>query len=258
MSTGTLISTDNDTAYRNRLKEFSMAISEILFAGHSAVFLRNSSTTIAIDPWLSANPSCPDELKEPENLDLIILTHGHSDHAADAVRLAKNFGCFVCATFELATLLVQEGVAEKNVLFMNKGGTLEWEGFSITLTNAFHSSSYETSSGQIAYAGEPCGVIVHDGIRAFYHAGDTCLFEDMKLIGRNYRPEVAFLPIGDRFTMNPIEAAQAARLINCATVIPIHWGTFPQLTGTPEEFVEALEDADAKPVIMNPGDIYRV
>ncbi|MCB0337745.1 MAG: metal-dependent hydrolase, partial [Bdellovibrionales bacterium] len=182
-----------------------MSFQKIVFAGHSACFIHTKELVIAIDPWLQANPSCPDDLKSPDKIDLIVLTHGHFDHASEAAGLAKSLGSKVIATFELAQLLGNEGVPESQLCPMNKGGTLEIEGLNVSLTHAMHSSSYETASGP-QYAGEACGVVLGDGIRNLYHAGDTALFSDMSLIKDQYQPEIALLPIGDRFTMGPVEA----------------------------------------------------
>lgn len=233
------------------------ALSTLTFAGHSAVFIEAGDKTIAIDPWLESNPKCPENLKNPEKIDLIVLTHGHSDHASDAARLAKSYGSTLAATYELAVIMVSEGVPEQNVQFMNKGGTIEWEGLKITLTNAFHSSSYDTANGPV-YAGEPCGVILQDGSFTIYHAGDTCLFKDMKLIGKRYEPDLALLPIGDRFTMGPEEAAKAAKYVRAKAAIPIHFGTFPLLTGTAEEFKEACLPLGIDTITLQPGESYTI
>lgn len=217
-----------------------MTIQRITYAGHSAVFLETQDLTIAIDPWLEGNPRCPENLKNPARLDLIVLTHGHSDHASDAPRLAKKYDAFVIATYELAMIMIEEGVHPDKVIAMNKGGTSSFRSFSISLTHAFHSNSFDTAKGT-RYAGEACGVIVNDSQRSIYHAGDTALFSDMKLIAENFKPEIALLPIGDRFTMGPKEAAIAAELIKPKIVIPIHYKTFDLLSGTPEQFVKELQ-----------------
>ncbi|MCB0334288.1 MAG: metal-dependent hydrolase [Bdellovibrionales bacterium] len=232
-----------------------MSIESITFAGHSAVFLNAGDSVIAIDPWLEGNPSCPNELKSPKRIDLIVLTHGHADHASEAVHLAKQYGSKIAATYELAVLMQQEGVAPEQTFPMNKGGTISWNGFTVTLTNAFHSSSYDTAKGTV-YAGEACGVIIGDGSRHIYHAGDTCLFEDMALIQKRYQPEIALLPIGDRFTMGPEEAAQAAKLIGCKLAIPIHYKTFDLLTGTAEEFSKACGALSIETLALEPGQTH--
>lgn len=234
-----------------------MRIKSITYAGHSAVFFESDTLTVAIDPWLEGNPKCPEQLRNPKRLDLIILTHGHSDHAGDAPRLAKHYGAKVVATWELAMIMINEGVADSHVVPMNRGGTVDLAGIKITLTNAYHSSSYEGRNGTV-YAGEACGVVLGDAARNFYHAGDTSLFSDMKLIGDFYRPEYALLPIGDRFTMNPKEAAKAASLLRCRCAIPLHWGTFDLLTGTPQAFKKECENFDVEALTLNPGDSYKV
>lgn len=234
-----------------------MRISEITFAGHSATFFRGEGTTIAIDPWLEGNPACPASLKTPARLDLIVLTHGHADHAGEAASLAKHHGSTIIAAWELAMILVNEGVPQNKVVPMNKGGTFEWNGLGITLTHAMHSSSYDTPTGAL-YAGEPCGIVLTDAVRSIYHAGDTALFNDMSLIREMYHPEIALLPIGDRFTMGPKEAAIAAKLIGAKTVIPIHYGTFDMLTGTVAAFRKACPAEVCKIVELPPGETYRL
>ncbi|MCB0338570.1 MAG: metal-dependent hydrolase [Bdellovibrionales bacterium] len=230
-----------------------MIFESITFAGHSAVFFNASNKVVAIDPWLEGNPRCPNTLMNPSKLDLIVLTHGHSDHANDVVRLSKSTGCKIAATFELCSLLVQAGIPESRIIYMNKGGTVDVDGVLVTLTNAYHSSSFETERGAV-YAGEPCGVILRDEKRAIYHAGDTSLFSDMSLIKEFYAPQVALLPIGDRFTMGPKEAAKAAKLVGCTTAIPIHYDTFDLLTGTAKEFQTACGQFQISTTILAPGE----
>jgi len=235
-----------------------MKINEILFAGHSAVILKGDEATIAIDPWLEGNPLCPDNLKNPDKLDYIVLTHGHADHASDTVRLAKATGATVLATFELAMLLADEGVSQDNLLPMNKGGTIHFKDFSISLTQAFHSSSFDTHSGETRYAGEPCGVVVKAANTSIYHAGDTCLFSDMQLIKEEYNPKIALLPIGDCFTMGPSEAAIAAQYTGCKLAIPIHFNTFEALTGTAQEFSEACKGLGIEAKELQPGESFKL
>lgn len=229
----------------------------IIYAGHSAVFIESKDFVIAIDPWLN-NPLCPPNLKNPQKLDLIILTHGHSDYAGDAPALAKKTGAKVAATFELAQILAGEGVAPGKLIFMNKGGCVKLGDLTISLVHAFHSSSYDTKAGPV-YAGEACGVVIKDGTTSIYHAGDTALFSDMKLIGEIHKPDIALLPIGDCFTMGPNDAARAAEFIGAKTVIPIHHTTFPPLTGTPEAFAKACETWVGDKVrveILKPGEAF--
>lgn len=232
----------------NNIKNFT-------FAGHSAVFFETDNNMIAIDPWLYDNPMCPDSLKNPK-LDLIILTHGHADHASDVLRLALGNDTAVVATYELAMILRKEGLEEFQVIPMNKGGTLNHNGLSITLTHAMHSNSFDTSNGTL-YAGEACGVVIKDSVNSFYHAGDTALFSDMTLIRDIYEPGYAFLPIGDRFTMGPKEASKAQQLLKAKNVIPIHFNTFEMLTGTLSEFKNNLQ-LDANLIELNPGEKYEI
>lgn len=236
-----------------------MKFSKITFAGHSAIFVEGDGKSIAIDPWLEGNPLCPEGLKQPAKIDLIALTHGHSDHAGDTCRLVKHFGCQFAATYELVNLLVSEGAPSEKGIYMNKGGTVDWQGVSLTLTNALHSSSYDTASGTV-YAGEPCGLILKGANHTIYHAGDTALFSDMQLIAEFYQPDIALLPIGDRFTMGPREAARAAKWVGAKLLIPIHYGTFDMLTGTVEEFRAACkaEKLDAEIVAIAPGESHSI
>jgi L-ascorbate metabolism protein UlaG (beta-lactamase superfamily) len=236
----------------------------ITYAGHSAVFLEGVSHLLAIDPWLKTNPLCPDALKNPERIDTIVLTHGHSDHADDAVRLGKRYGASLYATYELAMLLKNEGYPEDKIVPMNKGGTVTINTtdqsepvLRVTLTHALHSSSFDTAQGP-RYAGEACGVVISTPGCSFYHAGDTALFSDMALIATTYAPDYAFLPCGDRFTMGPKEAACAAKLIGSKWNIPIHHTTFPLLTGTPEQFSEECRALDCNPLIIAPGTSFHV
>ena len=234
-----------------------MGIREVKYLGHSAVLINYNESVIAIDPWLINNPACPDALKTPEQVDLIILTHGHSDHASEAPELAKRTGAEIVATYELCNIMISEGVDGSKVHYMNKGGTIGWNGLQITLTDAKHSSSYDLPTGPV-YAGEACGTIVNDGTTTLYHAGDTLLFRDMESIRELYHPEIALLPIGDRFTMGPHEAAKAATLLGVKHAIPIHYGTFDLLTGTAEEFVTACSKYEVEPRILAPGETFSI
>jgi L-ascorbate metabolism protein UlaG (beta-lactamase superfamily) len=232
-----------------------MKLDKITYAGHSAVLLSNDSFCLAIDPWLKDNPLCPKELKTPDRLNLIVLSHGHADHAGDVLRLSQEYSTHLVATYELAQALIADGYPSDKVVMMNKGGTTEIEGLKITLTHALHSSSYDSKNGTV-YAGEACGVVVQAEKSTFYHAGDTCLFSDMRLIGQRYAPQVAFLPIGDHFTMGPVEAAQAAKLVEADITIPIHHSTFGLLTGTPEQFAKECHKVEIESLTLKPGQTH--
>lgn len=247
----------------------SQCFTSISYAGHAAVFLEGINHVLAIDPWLETNPLCPDALKNPEKIDTIVLTHGHSDHADDAVRLGKQYGAQLCATYELAMLLKNEGYPEDKIVPMNKGGTTTIDiansdiadsgtpQIKVTLTHAIHSSTFDTAQGP-KYAGEACGVVISTPDRTFYHAGDTALFSDMALISKTYAPDYAFLPCGDRFTMGPKEAAYAAKLIGAKWNIPIHHSTFSLLTGTPEQFSDECKAQDCNSLIIEPGKSFPI
>ena len=208
----------------------------ITYFGHSTFSLTTPSGAVAmIDPWVMNNPRCPKELKKVERLDVIFASHGHSDHIGDLVELGKKHKPEIVAIFELAMWLGKKGLG-KSIRPMSKGGTQTVGEFSVTMTHAFHSSSVEDGD-HLLYAGEAAGLIIRmPGGFTVYHAGDTSVFGDMKLIGDLYKPDLAMLPIGDNFTMGPHEAALAVKFLGVKEVIPMHYATFPQLTGTPEEF----------------------
>lgn len=231
----------------------------ITYAGHSAVFVECAGLKVAIDPWLKGNPVCPQSLLHPGHLDLIVLTHGHADHAGDAVRVSHESGARIAATFELGTIMVNEGVAPDRVISLNKGGSTQISnqaGGSITvqLTHAFHSNSYHSHKHGTQYAGEACGVILSGDSWCVYHAGDTALFGDMRLIGETQKPDVALLPIGDHFTMGPIDAAHAASMLGCTYAIPIHYRTFDLLTGTYPAFASACAARGIESIELQPGE----
>ena len=204
----------------------------LTWLGHAAFRLDTpGGRRVYIDPFLSGNPKCPASEQSPERVDLILLTHGHDDHVGDTLSLAERHSCPVIAQVELRGWLQRNGLVEDSGLALNKGGTVAVQGLRVTLTNAFHSSS--ASDG--TYTGEACGLVVEleSGFR-LYFAGDTCVFGDMRLIGRIYAPDLAVLPIGDHYTMGPGEAAIALELLGVERCVPCHYGTFPLLTGTPE------------------------
>ena len=208
----------------------------LTWLGHAAFRIESpGGKRIYVDPFLNGNPSCPEAEVEPERVDAIFLTHGHVDHVGDTVALAQKFDCPVYAQVELRGWLSTQGLTENMAEAFNKGGTIAWEGIKATLTDGNHSSSAHDGT----YLGESCGVVLEleDGFK-LYFAGDTNVFGDMALIARIYEPDVAVLPIGDHFTMGPREAAVALELLGVKRCIPSHYGTFPILTGTPEQLRE--------------------
>jgi len=211
----------------------------LTWLGHAAFRIDSpGGKRIYVDPFLTGNPSCPENDREPERVDAIYLTHGHSDHMGDTVRLAESFDCPVVAPIEICDWVDRTGVAE-GWHDPNKGGTVELDGIKVTLTHAQHSSSANDGT----YLGEPCGLLfeLEDGFK-LYFAGDTNVFGDMALIARIYEPELAVLPIGDHYTMGPREAAVALELLGVKRCVPSHYGTFPILTGTPERLRELAPD----------------
>jgi L-ascorbate metabolism protein UlaG (beta-lactamase superfamily) len=228
---------------------------KITYYGHSAFKLSGAGVNVLIDPWLS-NPLLNTPLNRVGQVDLILVTHGHGDHVGETVPLAQMTGATVVAIHELSQILAEQGVAK--VVGMNKGGTLSAAGLEITMTQAVHSSTMDVS-GKMVPAGEAGGFVVQfpNGFTV-YHAGDTAVFKDMELIKELYQPELALLPIGSHYVMNPREAALACRLIKPKWVIPMHYKTFPVLTGTPEELIELLKaEPEIKVIVLQPGETVK-
>src|SRR3712207_482892 len=214
----------------------------ITYLGHSTFrFTTAGGEQILIDPFLTDNPQTPEELKRVGELDSILITHGHFDHFSDVLPLQGQTGATTVSNFEIFAYLQRQGIA--NAMPIQKGGTIEVGGLKVTATNAFHSSSIALDDGSLIYGGEPLGYVIEfeSGFR-LYHAGDTCIFGDMQLIGELYRPDLALLPIGDQVVMSPFEAAHAARLLGVSHVVPMHYQTFPFFPGTAEEFQQHLSE----------------
>ena len=223
------------------------------FLGHATVYLESSGTKILVDPFLTGNPKASAKADDLE-ADFIVLTHGHNDHIADALPIAKRTGASIISTFELACWLGNQGAKASP---QNHGGWCKYPFGAVKFTPAFHSSSVPDENGRPTYLGDPAGAIIQIGAKTVFHAGDTALFSDMRLIGDDVAIDLAFLPIGEHFTMGPKDAAKAVEFLHPQVVVPIHYGTFPALFGDPKEFAR-LAEGKAKVVILGPGESVEV
>jgi L-ascorbate metabolism protein UlaG (beta-lactamase superfamily) len=224
---------------------------EITWLGHGTFqFQLASGEVIILDPWTEGNPAYPQQHKIAK-IDLMLISHGHFDHIHDAVPLAKKFSPQVAAIYETCQWLEAQGV--KNLNPMNKGGSQKIGPVTITMTHAIHSCGI-LDDGKIIYGGEAAGYVLRlDDGRVIYFSGDTNVFADMELIQQIYQPELAFLPIGDLYTMSPREAAVACRLLKVKKVIPMHFGTFPPLTGRPEQLAQLIQGSGTEVWALEPG-----
>ncbi|HVU45316.1 MAG TPA: metal-dependent hydrolase [Terracidiphilus sp.] len=228
----------------------------VTWLGHSTVLVQTpGGANILIDPFIEHNPKYPSDFELPSNLHYILLTHGHGDHISDVVPVAKKHGSKVVAIYELANYIAGKGV--ENTIGMNLGGSVELEDVTATMVDARHSAGAQDEQG-VHYVGVAAGYVLTlaNGL-VLYHAGDTSPFRDMELIRELYRPKVAMLPIGGFYTMGPKEAALAVRFIAPEVVLPLHWGTFPPLKGTPEQLA-ALVEPGVKVVSWKPGEEFTV
>jgi len=220
-------------------------MARVTWFGHAAFQLDLAGKTILIDPWLDGNPLSPIKASDISRADIIYVTHDHSDHLGDAIAICKRTGATFVSTFELGNYAGENGI--KDIIGFNIGGCAEVKGIKLHMVQAFHTSS----------KGAPTGVVIEGEGKTIYHAGDTGLFMDMKLIGQLYKPNLALLPIGGYYTMGALEAAEAVRLLKPKVVIPMHYKTFPVLAQTADEFVKKVRKrARVKVVVLNPGGSF--
>jgi L-ascorbate metabolism protein UlaG (beta-lactamase superfamily) len=225
----------------------------ITWYGHSTfVITTPGGKRIVTDPWLEGNPKCPPDMKKISAADLILVSHGHSDHTGDLIPVSRATNAPVIAVFELTQWFERKGLS--NLQGMNIGGTISAAGLEITMVPAVHSSSVVENDVNV-YLGNPAGFVVRmENDQSFYFAGDTSLFGDMRLIAEVHAPQIAFLPIGDHFTMGPDAAARSARMLGVRQVVPMHYGTFPILTGSPQRLKQLVDPLGIDVLILKPGE----
>lgn len=230
----------------------------ITWLGHATVLVTTpAGTNILIDPFIEHNPKFPKGYKLPEKIGLMLLTHGHQDHIADALPVAIKHGPSVFGMYELIAWLQSKGLAQSQGIGMNTGGSHRHADATFTMTEARHSSGI-ADGDKTVYGGDPGGfVIAIDNGPVLYHAGDTALFSDMQLIRDLHHPQLAMLPIGDHYTMGPKAAAVAAKFLGVKQVLPIHWGTFPPLIGTPQALEQELSGSGVTVIHTEPGKTFR-
>lgn len=221
---------------------------KISYHGHSVVKIETGGKTILIDPFITGN-NLTDLEASAQTPDVILLTHGHNDHVGDTMDIAKRCNPLIVAPNELAVYL---GWQDFNTHGVNIGGSYTFDFGKVTYTQAFHSSSYMTDENEIIYTGMPAGIVFEAEGKTVYHAGDTSLFGDMALIGKKHAIDIAFLPIGDNFTMGPEDAALAVELLNPKVVVPVHYDTFPPIKQNPETFKDLVKGYEVN--IMKPGE----
>ena len=222
---------------------------KVRWLGHSA-FQITGNDVVLVDPFIEGNPAAKVKVSELK-CDIIAVTHGHGDHLGDTATIARNSDATVACIYEIANYLCSLPGKQIKTESMNIGGSVKIKSTRLTMTQALHSSSIDGK-----YAGAAVGFVIDSG-KKVYHAGDTGLFSDMKLIGEIYKPEVVLLPIGDKFTMNMSDAALATSWLKPEVVIPMHYGTWPQIEQRTSEFIELVNSlCDTEVVVLEPGETY--
>ena len=225
------------------------------WVGHGTWKARSAKgKELLIDPWVMGNPAAPETLKNVDRCDLMLITHGHFDHIHDALEIARRTKPTIVCIVETGNWLQSKGISADSLIATNKGGTIDVDGIKVTLVHAEHSCGITDDDGTTVYGGEACGLVIEfENGFTIYFAGDTDVFGDMSLIADLNQLDAAFLPIGGFYTMGPERAAKAAQLLKVKTVVPMHFGTFPILSGTPAQ-LEELVGPGVKVLDIKPGD----
>lgn len=230
---------------------------KIEYLGHAA-FRITGSKIIIIDPFLNKNPRASLKASDIKKADIVLVTHGHGDHLGDSLEICRNTGAIFVAIDDLRLYAMENGITKTEG--MNMGGTIEIDGIKITAVRADHSACVNITNKGGYSGGNPLGFVVTDGSKAVYHAGDTGLFKDMKLIGELYKPDVSLLPIGSRYTMGPKEAAYAAKYLKSKIIVPMHYNTTPLIRQNPNDLKAYINefDVDTEVKILEPGDFLEI